>query len=262
MAKYSTRPLELKVLGLRVRFGGLVAVDDVALTAQAGRITGLIGPNGAGKTSTFNACSGLVRPASGRVLLDGADVSSVGPAGRAYRGIGRTFQQVDLLETQSVRQNIEIGCEARLAGSGLRSRVFSTRRDAEFVAARANEAAALCGLGSFMEKEAGSLSTGQKRLVELARCLAGEYGVLLLDEPSSGLDRRETDEFAAVLEAVVRARGVAVLLVEHDMSLVMRVCQDIYVLDFGHLIFHGGPLDVGASPVVQSAYLGVEGVQS
>ena len=246
------KPASLEVSGLGVRFGGLIAVNGLSLTAPPGQITGLIGPNGAGKTTTFNACSGLVRPSAGRIILNGADISGLGPSARARRGIGRTFQQVELLNTHTVLENIQMGCEARIAGRRLSSQLFSRRGDRDEIARRAYEAASLCGLDPILGKEAGLLSTGQKRLVELARCLAGQYGVLLLDEPSSGLDRTETVKFASILQAIVRDRGIGVLIVEHDMALVMNVCKEIYVMDFGTLIFHGSADDVSTSATVQS----------
>jgi ABC-type branched-subunit amino acid transport system ATPase component/branched-subunit amino acid ABC-type transport system permease component len=251
-------PLSLEVRDLTVRFGGLVAVNKFSLKAPAGKITGLIGPNGAGKTTTFNACSGLVRTGSGRIFLNGVDVSRESPERRAQQGLGRTFQQVELLDSHSVLENIEMGREAALAGSRPLRHVFSRRGDRRAVSDAARAAAQLCGLDPVLNVEAGTLPTGQRRLVELARCLAGNYGLLLLDEPSSGLDRSETRAFGAMLASVVEKRGIAVLLVEHDMSLVMSICSEVFVMDFGQLIFRGSTSEVRNSEVVQSAYLGVE----
>lgn len=250
----------LSVRGLVVRFGGLVAVDHVDLDAPVARITGLIGPNGAGKTTTFNACTGLNRPSEGAVHLFGDDVSRLGPAARAQRGVGRTFQRMELFTSLSVRDNVALGREAGLAASNPLRHVFSGRNERDAIAAAADAALDACGITHLAAHRAADLSTGQRRLVELARALAGDFRLLLLDEPSSGLDHSETGRFGDILEQVVAERGVGILLVEHDMSLVMRVCQHVYVLDFGKLIFEGTTDDVRSNDVVRSAYLGSEEV--
>jgi ABC-type branched-subunit amino acid transport system ATPase component/branched-subunit amino acid ABC-type transport system permease component len=246
----------LVVDDMRVRFGGLVAVDGVSLAAPHGRITGLIGPNGAGKTTTFDACSGLNRNFRGRVSLDGEDVTRASPAARGRRGLGRTFQVVELCDSLTVMQNVMLGREAGLAGGAFHSQLVSSPAQRREIATAASAAVELCGITELADRQAGELSTGQRRLVELARCLAGPFDVLLLDEPSSGLDPGETARFGDILEQVVRERGLGILLVEHDMNLVMRVCSQIYVLDFGKLIFEGTPAEVAASSVVRAAYLG------
>jgi ABC-type branched-subunit amino acid transport system ATPase component/branched-subunit amino acid ABC-type transport system permease component len=250
----------LAVEGLSVRFGGLMAVDRLSFQAPMGRITGLIGPNGAGKTTTFNACSGLNRPSSGRVLLHGRDISNLAPAARARRGLGRSFQIMQLGESLSVFDNVALGRESSQAGARPLSQLFARPADEQVRALAASEALELCGISGLAGVQAGSLSTGQRRLVELARCLAGPFDLLLLDEPSSGLDRDETAQFGEVLQRVVEQRGCGILLVEHDMSLVMRVCSYLYVLDFGVLIFEGDAAAVGESPIVRAAYLGDESV--
>jgi ABC-type branched-subunit amino acid transport system ATPase component/branched-subunit amino acid ABC-type transport system permease component len=246
----------LETQEIEVRFGGLVAVDKVALHAEPGRITGLIGPNGAGKTTTFNACTGLVKPAGGRVYLAGQDISRYGPPARARRGIGRTFQKMELFETLTVRENVEAGAEGSLAGVNPITQFASRPGQRAAVRDSAERAMELCGILALADTPAMSLSTGQRRLVELARCLAGPFGLLLLDEPSSGLDRTETKKFGEILQRVVTDRGVGILLVEHDMSLVLDICEHVYVLDFGELIFEGSAHDIATSPVVQAAYLG------
>jgi ABC-type branched-subunit amino acid transport system ATPase component len=248
----------LGATGLRVAFGGLVAVDDVSLDAPLGRITGLIGPNGAGKTTTFNACTGVVRPDRGTVLFDGADITASSPQARARRGIGRTFQRMELFDSLTVAENVALGREAGLAGSNPLRQLVAPRHDRTAVERAAADALELCGIGSLAERAAGSLSTGQRRLVELARILAGSFRLLLLDEPSSGLDVDETQRFGDILATTVAERGLGILLVEHDMSLVMRVCEHLYVLDFGELVFEGTPAEVRDSPVVRAAYLGTE----
>ncbi|MBV6761600.1 branched-chain amino acid ABC transporter permease/ATP-binding protein [Rhodococcus opacus] len=247
---------ELKVEDLRVQFGGIVAVDGLGFSAPTGTITGLIGPNGAGKTTTFNACSGLNQPARGRVLLNGKDVSRLGPAARARLGLGRTFQRMQLLDSLTVRENVAIGLEAALAGANPIKHILPKRGEHAIVDARTEEALALCELAELADTPAASLSTGQRRLVELARCLVGDFRILLLDEPSSGLDRAETERFGEILRRVVDERGVGILLVEHDMALVLDVCENIHVLDFGKHIFSGTAREAMQSPIVQSAYLG------
>jgi len=246
----------LRVSDLTVRFGGLVAVHQLGLHAPVGRITGLIGPNGAGKTTTFNACTGLVRPTAGRILLHGRDVSRVSPAARGRAGLGRTFQLMELCDSLTVTENVALGRESGLAGAGMLTQLAASHAERRRTDAAARSAIDLCGLTEVAHLPAGSLSTGQRRLVELARCLAGSFDVLLLDEPSSGLDRNETAAFGEVLRRVVRERGLGILLVEHDMSLVMRVCDHIYVLDFGELLFEGDPASVRSNEVVRAAYLG------
>jgi ABC-type branched-subunit amino acid transport system ATPase component/branched-subunit amino acid ABC-type transport system permease component len=251
----------LEVDGLQVRFGGLVAVNDVALEAPAGRITGLIGPNGAGKTTTFDACTGLVKPARGRIRLGGRDVSRLGVSGRARGGLGRTFQKMELCDSISVRENVELGAEGVLAGANPITQILARPGQRARVRTRAQFALELCELTGIAEQPVLALSTGQRRLVELARCLAGPFGLLLLDEPSSGLDRAETKRFGEILTRVVAERGVGILLVEHDMSLVLDICDQVYVLDFGELIFAGSPAEITASPVVRAAYLGDDEVE-
>ncbi len=248
----------LAVDGLTVRYGGAVAVDGLTLDAPLGRLTGLIGPNGAGKTTTFNACSGLLRPAEGRVRLFGVDVTNVPAPARARRGLGRTFQRMELFDSLTVRQNVRLGREAAMAGRNPIRQLVSRADERETIASAVTEALSLCGLEARAGRQAGSLSTGQRRLVELARALAGDFRFLLLDEPSSGLDRAETVVFGQILRRVVDGRGTGVLLVEHDMDLVMRVCDHIFVLDFGQLLFEGTPDAVRDSDVVRAAYLGSE----
>jgi ABC-type branched-subunit amino acid transport system ATPase component/branched-subunit amino acid ABC-type transport system permease component len=248
--------LGLEAADIVVRFGGLVAVNGVSLTAPLGRITGLIGPNGAGKTTLFNALSGLNRPASGGSTYRGRDISGLSPADRARRGMGRTFQMMQLGETMTVLDNVALGREAGLAGRHVLRQVVAGPGDDRAVQVAAYEALEACGILDLAEVPCGQLSTGQRRFVELARCIAGGFDLLLLDEPSSGLDLDETAAFAAVLRRLVAERGTGVLLVEHDMPLVMDLCDYLYVLDFGQLIFEGTPAEVAASQVVQAAYLG------
>jgi ABC-type branched-subunit amino acid transport system ATPase component/branched-subunit amino acid ABC-type transport system permease component len=246
----------LLVERITVGFGGHLAVDDISISAPAGKIVGLIGPNGAGKTTTFNACSGLVRPTSGHILLDGRAIDRLGPPLRARRGLGRTFQQMELFDTLTTQENVALGCESSYAGWNPLDHLFSWPRQRAHVRRRTEEAMELCGISDIAGTATGSLSTGQRRLVELARCVAGPFHVLLLDEPSSGLDHVETERFGAILSKVVEMRRVGILLIEHDMTLVNSLCAWIYVIDFGKPIFEGTVAEVARSALVRAAYLG------
>jgi ABC-type branched-subunit amino acid transport system ATPase component len=251
----------LAVREVSVRYGGHLAVDRISLDAPKGRITGLIGPNGAGKTTTFNACSGLLRPTSGTITLFGEDVTNSSAHHRAQRGLGRTFQRMELFDSLTVAENVALGREAGLAASKPWRHVFGSRSDANLVARSVEEAVDACGIRSFVNRRPADLSTGQRRLVELARCIAGGFQIMLLDEPSSGLDKAETERFGEILRSLVRDRGVGILIVEHDMALVMSTCDYIHVLDFGKPIFEGTAAEVGSSDLVRAAYLGSEAVQ-
>jgi ABC-type branched-subunit amino acid transport system ATPase component len=248
----------LSVEGLVVRFGGLTAVDGQTLSAPRGRITGLIGPNGAGKTTTFNACTGVVRPSAGRVRLFGEDITHAPSQVRALKGLGRTFQRMELFDSLSVRENIALGKEAGMAGRNPLSHFRASRKQSLRLQELADAALEQCGIADLATRRPADLSTGQRRLVELARCIAGEFQVMLLDEPSSGLDGTETESFGRILTSLVRERGVGILIVEHDMSLVMSTCDYLHVLDFGKPIFEGTPREVAASELVRAAYLGSE----
>jgi len=250
----------LEIIDLTVRYGGSVAVDHVSISAPLGRLTGLIGPNGAGKTTTFNACSGLLRPTTGRVVLFGRDVTKLGPASRARRGLGRTFQRMELFTSMTVAENVALAREARFAGSHPLWQQVGTPRQRSVVRAATQEALEVCGITHLAGETVGVLSTGQRRLVELARVYAGDFQLLLLDEPSSGLDHAESERFGAILRSLVDERNIGILLVEHDMPLVMSVCDYLYVLDFGEMIYQGTPAETQASPVVRAAYLGSEDV--
>jgi ABC-type branched-subunit amino acid transport system ATPase component len=254
----ATTQAGLAIEDISVAYGGNKAVSDVTLDAPLGRITALIGPNGAGKTTTFNACSGFLKPTTGRVRLMGADVSKVSPAGRARRGLGRTFQRMELVNAMTARVNVALGAECLSVGSSPWRQVFATGPQRRSIANATQDALEICRIGHLADRPVGTLSTGQRRLVELARVHAGGFSMLLLDEPSSGLDEEETDQFGAILRTIVAERGTGILLVEHDMALVMGVCDYIYVLDFGRLIFDGTPVEVQASPLVRAAYLGEE----
>jgi ABC-type branched-subunit amino acid transport system ATPase component/branched-subunit amino acid ABC-type transport system permease component len=249
----------LTITDLTVRFGGNVAVSELSVSAPVGRVTGLIGPNGAGKTTTFNAASGLLRPSSGRVVLNGTDVTHIGPPGRGARGLGRTFQIMQLCDSLTVHDNVRLGCEAGQARGRPLQQLMARPAERRQADRRTVDAMQICGITDLAEQQVGDLSTGRRRMVDLARCLAGSFEIILLDEPSSGLDPAETALVASTLRQVVEQRGIGVLIVEHDMSLIMDICDHIYVMDYGRMLFEGDPAQVAASPVVRSAYLGEAG---
>lgn len=228
-----------------VRFGGVVAVDSVDLSIEAAAITGLIGPNGAGKTTIFNVLGGLQQPTEGKVLLDGKDITRLKAHARARRGMARTFQRLETFGSLSVRDNIQVAAEIRKGWA----------RDRSNPSAVADELIARIGLTGVADARVDALPTGTARLVELARALATRPTLLLLDEPGSGLDHQETGVLGDLLLDLA-AEGMAVLLVEHDVELVMRVCDRVNVLDFGRLIAEGTPAEVQRDPAVQAAYLG------
>jgi ABC-type branched-subunit amino acid transport system ATPase component len=252
----------LRLEGITVRFGGHVAVNGLSISAPLGRLTGLIGPNGAGKTTTFNACSGLQAVTAGHVFLNAEDVSRLGPAPRSRRGMGRTFQRMELFDSLTVAGNVAVGREAGLAGLNPLRHLWATPKERVDTSTRVEDALARCGLSDVADEMVGVLSTGRRRLVELARVIASGARMVLLDEPSSGLDSAETKRFGAILRSLVEDDGLGILLVEHDMTLVMSVCDYLYVLDFGDLIFEGTPAEVHDSPVVRAAYLGELGTDA
>jgi branched-chain amino acid transport system ATP-binding protein len=237
----------LEVTDVTVHFGGLAALTDVCLEAPNGSITGLIGPNGAGKTTLFNVVMGMQRPTGGTVRLDGRDLRGLAPHRRARLGLGRTFQRLELFGTLTVRENLAVA-------ASMGQRRFS-RTATRPPPATADELLDQLGLRSVAEVRTDALPTGTGRLVELGRAMAVKPTVLLLDEPASGQDAEETARFATVLRDLADA-GLAVLLVEHDMDLVMGVCQQVVVLDYGRVLSAGEPAMVQADPAVQQAYLG------
>jgi branched-chain amino acid transport system ATP-binding protein len=230
----------LTVEQVTVRFGGNVAVDDVSIEALPGSITGLIGPNGAGKTTLFNVITGLHPPSAGRVSLDGRDVTRLKPAKRARLGLARTFQRLELFGVLTAHDNVRLAAHLR---------------GAEDPHGEADRLLEWVGVGAVGSVRADRLPTGQARLVELARACACKPTVLLLDEPASGLSEAETHAFAGLLRALA-AEGMAVLLVEHDVPLVLGVCERIHVLDAGRLLATGAPSEIRDDPRVHDAYLG------
>jgi branched-chain amino acid transport system ATP-binding protein len=231
----------LEVSQVTVAFGGNRALDGVGMSADRGRITGLIGPNGAGKSTLFDVVSGLRRPQMGHVALDGRDVTRLGPARRCRHGLARTFQRLELFGRLSVRDNLLVAAE-----------LGPERRHAQQTADSLLDRLGLTGIADTC---ADNLPTGVARLVEVGRALAVRPALLLLDEPAAGQDGEETERFAALLRSLA-ADGTAVVLVEHDMGLVMGVCDNVYVLDLGKVIAVGPPEVIRGDETVLAAYLG------
>jgi len=239
-------------------FAGITALSSVSIEVHEGERVGLIGPNGAGKTTLFNCLLGVLEPDRGAVLLDGDDISGLPVHERAKRGIGRTFQRIELFGESTVREHLLIAERVRRGrGSLWRDLLGRGRPTAEEVAA-CDEVLELLGLAALADEPIEHLSLGQGRLVEVGRALMTQPRLLLLDEPSSGLDRRETADLAATLRTVQEQQGFAILLVEHDVELVASFTGRSYVLDFGTLIAEGPTAEVLASPAVREAYLGPE----
>lgn len=236
----------LEVLDVTVKFGGVTAVDNASLNADPGTVTGLIGPNGAGKTTLFNVITGLQPPTRGHVRFAGHDVTGSTPNHRAKAGMGRTFQRLEAFGSLTVRENVQVARDIR---SGPRGLLRSAPR------AEVDALLEQVGIAEYAEQRADSVPTGVARLVEMARALAIEPKLLLLDEPSSGLDEGETEAFGTLLRHLA-GEGRAVLMVEHDMKLVMSVCDLIHVLEFGKVIATGTPAQIRADRKVQAAYLG------
>lgn len=232
-----------------VQFGGVTAVNHANFEVDPGTVTGLIGPNGAGKTTCFNVITGLQAPTSGRVVLDGKDITKMPVHRRARRGIGRTFQRLEAFGSLTVEDNVRTALDIHDGFRGL-LRAVDGSADLEIAALLER-----VGILDYAGERADSVPTGIARLLELARALACDPQLLLLDEPSSGLDEAETEEFGALLTELA-GEGRTVLMVEHDMDLVMTVCDTIHVLDFGSIIAQGTPAEIRANPAVQKAYLG------
>jgi branched-chain amino acid transport system ATP-binding protein len=235
----------LEVRDVNVRFGGSLALSDVSISAEAGCVTGLIGPNGAGKTTMFNVISGLQSVSAGRIRLDDRDITKLSPTKRARQGLGRTFQRLELFTMLSVRDNIRVAADIHRGWS----------RSKADVGAQVDELIERVGLTEVADLRVTAVPTGQARLVELARALACDPSVLLLDEPAAGQNAAETERFAELLRELA-AGGMAVVLVEHDVQLVVDVCDTIHVLDFGRLLAVGSPAEIQANEAVREAYLG------
>jgi len=232
----------LEVLELSVRFGGHMAVDGVSLSVDEGSITGLIGPNGAGKTTTFNVITGLQAPTRGRIRLSGEDITSLSAPKRARAGVSRTFQRLELFGSLTVLDNVLTAAELNKVPGEDPHHAAIDQLDR-------------VGLNDLARTRADSLSTGNARLLELARALACRPRVLLLDEPASGLDDKESARFAEILLELASG-GLAILLVEHDVPLVMRLCDQITVLNFGRVLAQGNATEIQSDEAVIEAYLG------
>jgi branched-chain amino acid transport system ATP-binding protein len=250
----------LEVKEASVRFGGVQALQDVSFELNRGEILGLIGPNGAGKTTLFNCISGVVEPDRGRIAFEGKELRGLPIHRRARLGLARTFQNLRLFSSLTVRENLMVPIDA-FALRGMLADALRLPR-ARFEEHRADERARamlhFLGLSEVADTPAGDLSVGLQRRVELGRALCLEPKLLLLDEPGAGLDARETAELAELLPRIRERFNVTMLLVDHDMALVMRVCDWIYVLDFGRIIADGRPEEVRDNPLVIRAYLGEE----
>ncbi|MDQ2651146.1 MAG: ABC transporter ATP-binding protein [Actinomycetota bacterium] len=243
----------LEAEDVTVRFGGLTAVDQVTIGADRGEIVGVIGPNGAGKTTLFGAIAGTVRTEQGRVRLGDHDVTGWSSHRRARAGLARTFQRLEVFGSMTVRENLAYATEARALGSSpLRLLSRNRHRRLDVV----DDLLEQLGLAAMADERAADLPPGTARVLELGRALCADPELLLLDEPSSGLDVNETMALADHVVDAVRTRGVGVVLIEHDMSMVLTICERLYVLDFGQCIAAGPTAEVAALPVVRDAYLG------
>jgi branched-chain amino acid transport system ATP-binding protein len=242
----------LATRGVTVRYGGVTANQDVSIEVRPGEIVGLIGPNGAGKTSFVDAVTGFT-PSSGVVQLDGADIGGMRPHLRRRRGLSRTWQAGELFGNLSVAENVAVAANTGGLRASLRD-VFARRaRQSDPRIAASLEAV---GLADHHDVLARELTLGQQKLVGVARAVVGDSSVILLDEPAAGLDSSESLAFAERMRELVRAVGLGVLLIDHDMSLVLSLCDRVYVLEFGKVIFEGTPDEVRTDPRVVAAYLG------
>jgi len=238
-----------------MKFGGNRALSDVTIDARSGEITGLIGPNGAGKTTLFNVITGMLTPSAGRIVFDGREVSRLDTHKRARLGMARTFQRLELFTDLSIRDNLRVAAEIRNSWGGFspRGRRRSERVNVPLETERVLD---LIGLTARADAEVSTIPTGTARVVELGRALMIQPRVLLLDEPASGQSDEETKSFERLLRRLAHDDGLAVVLVEHDMALVMDVCDRIHVLDFGEVIAAGTPAEIRNDARVRDAYLG------
>ncbi len=255
--KPATGELVLEVQAIRKQFGGLVAVNDIGFQIKAGQIVGLIGPNGAGKSTTFNLITGVLSLTSGKVVFRGEDISGLRSREIASRGMSRTFQHVKMIPDMTVLENVALGAHLR-GRKDVASAMARLNRDEERQLLReAQRQLERIGMGAHLHEQAGNLAMGPQRLMEIARALCSDPALLLLDEPAAGLRHKEKQALADVLRQL-RGEGMSILLVEHDMDLVMDVCDHLVVMEFGTLLTQGTPVEIQQSPAVRAAYLGTE----
>lgn len=248
----------LEVSNLGIAFGGLQAVSQLDLKIEKGHLYGLIGPNGAGKTTVFNMLTGVYKPTEGNIVLDGNDITGATPEAISKAGIARTFQNIRLFKKMTVIENVKTAMQGHTT-YGMASAIFRTKKywqqEAE-ITARAKELLAVVHLSGKEDLEADNLPYGEQRRLEIARALATDMKLLLLDEPAAGMNPTETEELLEIINYIRKEFKVSVLLIEHDMSLVMKICERIQVLDFGTTIASGTPEQIANDPHVIEAYLG------
>lgn len=248
----------LEVSNLGIAFGGLQAVSQLDLKIEKGHLYGLIGPNGAGKTTVFNMLTGVYKPTEGNIVLDGNDITGATPEAISKAGIARTFQNIRLFKKMTVIENVKTAMQGHTT-YGMADAIFRTKKywqqEAE-ITARAKELLSVVHLSGKEDLEADNLPYGEQRRLEIARALATDMKLLLLDEPAAGMNPTETEELLEIINYIRKEFKVSVLLIEHDMSLVMKICERIQVLDFGTTIASGTPEQIANDPHVIEAYLG------